>query len=141
MARLLFVAASAPLMLIGANYPGDKPLGNGPGEMTYPEEAAFPEEVPVTYRPCRPGPGDDRCIQLYERGVRSAYARWLRAHDAREARTEVAMGGPEEPVAPPRRRYRERDGHHRGDVSHRRHHRCEDDGPRDREYGDEARGM
>lgn len=24
------------------------------------------------YRPCAPGPGDDSCIQLYERGVRSA---------------------------------------------------------------------
>jgi hypothetical protein len=28
------------------------------------------EEVATTsYPPCRPGPGDDRCIQLYERGV------------------------------------------------------------------------
>jgi hypothetical protein len=32
------------------------------------------EEVTTTrattnYPPCRPGPGDDRCIQLYERGV------------------------------------------------------------------------
>jgi hypothetical protein len=23
----------------------------------------------IDYPPCRPGPGDDRCIQLYERGV------------------------------------------------------------------------
>ena len=142
MARLLFVAASAPLLLIGANYPGDKPVRPGPDEMSYSEEAAYPEEVPVTYRPCRPGPGDDRCIQLYERGVRAAYARWLRAHDAREARTEVALGGPEEPVAPaPPRHYRERHDHHRGDMSHRRHRCDREEAPRDHDYGDEARGM
>jgi hypothetical protein len=28
-----------------------------------------PEEATTEYPPCSPGPGDDRCIQLYERGV------------------------------------------------------------------------
>ena len=28
-----------------------------------------PEEAVSNYPPCQPGPGDDRCIQLYERGV------------------------------------------------------------------------
>ena len=145
MARLLFLVASAPLLLIGATQPGDKPGTPMPDEMAYAEEA------PITYRPCRPGPGDDRCIQLYERGVRQAYARWLRSHDAREDRTEVAMGGPDEPLAPSRgRRYHERGDHHRGEMSDRHHgremshrrHRCDrDEGPADREYGDEARGM
>jgi len=37
---------------------------------------AAAEAPQATYRPCQPGPGDDRCIQLYERGVRSAYAGW-----------------------------------------------------------------
>ena len=136
MARLLFVAASAPLLLIGANYPGDKPVGSEPAELAYAVEA------PVTYRPCRPGPGDDRCIQLYERGVRSAYARWLRTRDTREPRTEVAMGGPDEPVATSRSRgHRERHDRYRGDMSHRRH-RCDgDERPADHDYGDEARGM
>ena len=135
MARLLVLAASAPLLLIGATYPGDKPGAAS-------EDMAYMDEAPITYRPCRPGPGDDRCIQLYERGVRPAYARWLRAHDARGARTEVAMGGPEEPVAPSRpRRYHERGDHHRGDMAHRRHRCDRDEGPVERDYGDEARGM
>jgi len=41
---------------------------------------------------CRPGRGDDRCIQLYERGVRAAFAQWS------AGRSQVGMGGPEEPV-------------------------------------------
>lgn len=41
---------------------------------------------------CRPGPGDDHCIQLYEGGVRAAYAQWS------SGRERLAMGGPEEPV-------------------------------------------
>jgi hypothetical protein len=39
---------------------------------------------------CRPGPGDDRCIQLYERGVRTAFAQWSAGG------SENGMGGPEE---------------------------------------------
>lgn len=46
----------------------------------------------VGYRPCRPGPGDDNCIQLYEPGVREALASWTPRTEA------VAMGGPYEPV-------------------------------------------
>jgi hypothetical protein len=30
-----------------------------------------PEEAAADYPPCSPGRGDDRCIQLYERGVRA----------------------------------------------------------------------
>ncbi|WP_166036674.1 hypothetical protein [Sphingosinicella sp. YJ22] len=41
---------------------------------------------------CDPGPGDDRCIQLYEPGVRGAYAQWS------AGRERMAMGGPYEPV-------------------------------------------
>ncbi|MDB5667136.1 MAG: hypothetical protein JWL74_86 [Alphaproteobacteria bacterium] len=42
---------------------------------------------------CDPGPGDDRCIQLYEPGVRGAFAQWS------AGRENVAMGGPYEPVS------------------------------------------
>ena len=42
---------------------------------------------------CDPGPGDDRCIQLYEPGVRGAFAQWSAGRD------QVAMGGPYEPVS------------------------------------------
>jgi hypothetical protein len=52
------------------------------------------------YPPCRPGPGDDNCIQLYEPGVRTALAAWNRPtgglSDGDVA--AVAMGGPYEPV-------------------------------------------
>src|SRR5688500_9433467 len=78
MAKVLILALSAPLLLIGAAYPDKKP--GAPPEY-YPEDVeAGVAAAPVTYRPCRPGPGDDNCIQLYERGVRTAYSRWLRDH-------------------------------------------------------------
>jgi hypothetical protein len=34
-----------------------------------PLEEVAPVQSTTDYPPCRPGPGDDRCIQLYERGV------------------------------------------------------------------------
>lgn len=51
------------------------------------------------YPACRPGPGDDNCIQLYEPGVRTALARWTAPTGGLSDGTQVAMGGPEEPVA------------------------------------------
>jgi hypothetical protein len=118
MARLLLIVASAPLLLIGATYPGDKP-----DPMS--DDGAYMDEAAITYPPCRPGPGDDRCIQLYERGVRGAYASWLREHEGEGERSEVAMGGPMEPIA-----------HHP-----RRHHDEHADRCQDEDSGDEARGM
>jgi hypothetical protein len=35
-----------------------------------------PHPAAANYPPCDPGPGDDHCIQLYERGVRMALASW-----------------------------------------------------------------
>jgi len=35
-----------------------------------------PRPATANYPACRPGPGDDNCIQLYERGVRTSLARW-----------------------------------------------------------------
>jgi len=50
------------------------------------------------YPACRPGPGDDNCIQLYEPGVRTALAQWTAPTGGMSDGTEVAMGGPEEPI-------------------------------------------
>ncbi|MDQ4088630.1 MAG: hypothetical protein M3177_11575, partial [Pseudomonadota bacterium] len=90
MKRVLPLALAAPMLLIGAAYPDDKKEGYG--------AVGGPDPIaePITYRPCRPGPGDDRCIQLYERGVRASYARWLRNRGVEPERTQVAMGGPVE---------------------------------------------
>ena len=41
---------------------------------------------------CRPGPGDDRCIQAYEPGVKQAYDQWAMSA------SDTGMGGPFEPV-------------------------------------------
>jgi hypothetical protein len=52
-----------------------------------------PFEPVTNYPPCRPGPGDDSCIQLYERGVSQSMAM------SKGADPNVAMGGPFEPVS------------------------------------------
>lgn len=83
MQSLLILAFAGPLLLIGAAHPGSGAAGDG--------GAAAPAAA-AEYPPCRPGPGDDRCIQLYERGVRASYAEWRRSGDA--TATRVAMGGP-----------------------------------------------
>ncbi|HEY0012364.1 MAG TPA: hypothetical protein VGB79_05870 [Allosphingosinicella sp.] len=49
---------------------------------------------PRGYPACRPGRGDDNCIQLYERGVSADLAAW-KASDA----PAMGMGGPLEPAA------------------------------------------
>ena len=51
-----------------------------------------PIETATGYPACDPGPGDDRCIQLYEPGVHAALAAWKATDD------DVAMGGPFEPA-------------------------------------------
>ena len=54
------------------------------------------EEVATTsYPPCRPGPGDDRCIQLYERGVTGS------AQGCRLVRAACPGGGSAAAGAPP----------------------------------------
>ncbi|HWT13980.1 MAG TPA: hypothetical protein VN231_14595 [Allosphingosinicella sp.] len=107
--KLLALALATPLVLVGAAYPDDAKLA--------PEgyEGAEQATAPITYRPCRPGRGDDRCIQLYERGVRASYARWLRDRGVAEPRTQVAaVGGPiEDRAHHPRRRHAGSDEGHR----------------------------
>ena len=63
---------------VGMN--GDVAVDPAPGETSDTELAAHgelqgvggPVEAQSGYPPCDPGPGDDRCIQLYERGVTGA---------------------------------------------------------------------
>jgi hypothetical protein len=56
-----------------------------------------PRPADRNFPPCRPGPGDDNCIQLYEPGVREYLASWDRPTGGLQG-SETAMGGPYEPV-------------------------------------------
>lgn len=59
-----------------------------------------PQPAAQNYPACRPGPGDDRCIQLYETGVQARLASWTQPTGgfAGAAATQTAMGGPDEPA-------------------------------------------
>lgn len=81
MKKPLMLAGLSLFVLIGAAYPDAPKLTYAAAVMAGTTEVTGP-----TYRPCRRDRRDDRCIQLYERGVRTAYAEWLRDH---------GMGGPE----------------------------------------------
>ncbi len=94
---ILFAACGA---LAVAAKPGTPKLGYDSSVFGSPAERAWVQapEVAVTpagaYRPCRPGRGDDNCIQLYEGRVRAAYAP--------RAAARPAIGGPiEGPAAYP----------------------------------------
>jgi hypothetical protein len=61
--------------------------------------ATTPQPAAGNYPPCRPGPGDDHCIQLYEPGVRAQLASWDRPTGGlADGSATTAMGGPYEPV-------------------------------------------
>jgi len=57
-----------------------------------------PRPAAQNYPACRPGPGDDNCIQLYEPGVRVSLASWTQPTGGLADGTQTAMGGPYEPV-------------------------------------------
>lgn len=86
------------LASVGANAPKDGArlsYDPGVGGVGGPLETAAPAQPAASgYPPCRPGRGDDRCIQLYERGVRSAPPR-----TAAPRASGPAMGGPIEGIA------------------------------------------
>jgi hypothetical protein len=46
----------------------------------------------VEYPPCKKGVREDRCIQLYERGVKRSYQRWLAAHGRGGSQVAAAQG-------------------------------------------------
>jgi len=76
-----YKSAKTAAVVDTAGYPVDKSMAVG-----------GPDEASVDVWPaCRPGPGDDRCIQLYEPGVLTALA-------ALKSEANVAMGGPFEPA-------------------------------------------
>jgi len=100
MKKPLMLAGLSLFVLIGAAYPEPPKLNYAVAVMAGTTEVTGP-----TYRPCRRDRRDDRCIQLYERGVRTAYAEWLRDH---------GMGGPELRVTDRRER-----------LDHGRRHRGE----------------
>jgi hypothetical protein len=56
----------------------------------------------LEYPPCIKGVREDRCIQLYERGVRRSYQRWLAANGRPAAQTAAA--GPARAYRPCRSR-------------------------------------
>ncbi len=122
MKKPLVLALLSGLVLVGAAYP----------EAPKPADATTAEATATSYRACRRGdPGDDRCIQLYERGVRASYARWQAAHGSE--RIEVAAAEPR----------RERPARHMHRLA--ANERCASGGPdharHQDETGDDVRGM
>lgn len=112
MKKPLALAALSGLILVGAAYPAADRLG-------YDRDVASADGG-QRYRPCR-SRHDDRCIQLYERGVSTRYARWLRDGDPgfdQAVRYAVYQDGAE-------RRAAMRRGHHdrmAGDRHRHDHH-------------------
>jgi hypothetical protein len=130
MKKPLVLAALSGLILVGAAYP-DGGLDHEDQGVT---RADADEDAPRTYRPCR-SRRDDNCIQLYERGVRAAYARWLRNGDTgyeEAVRYAVADGRRygrhgrhdhgRDDMRRTHRNHFDGDGHHGGDDMHRGHH-------------------
>jgi hypothetical protein len=72
----------------------------GPLEADLAGASLAPQPATQDYPACSPGPGDDRCIQLYEDGVREQLASWNRPTGGLlDDQAGTAMGGPYEPVA------------------------------------------
>ncbi len=76
----------------GMGGPYEEVYGSGTVNLT-------PRPAQANYPPCDPGPGDDNCIQLYERGVRAQLASWNESTGGlADSGSATAMGGPFEPV-------------------------------------------
>jgi hypothetical protein len=76
--KSLIVIASALVLTVGAAT-SDR-LRYDSSVFADPVGPYGPRATRVEYPPCIKGVREDRCIQLYERGVRQSYARWLAAH-------------------------------------------------------------
>ena len=74
----------------------EEPLDVAPAPVTLAAVDPAPRPAAQHYPACRPGPGDDNCIQLYEPGVRTALAQWTARTGGLSDGTQVAMGGPEQ---------------------------------------------
>lgn len=106
MKKPLVLAMLSGLILVGAAYPDVQRSGHG--------RHAESTEGGQPYRPCR-SRRDDNCIQLYERGVRAAYARWVRDGDPGydEAVRYAVYQDRADRRAGEQRRHRERFAEHR----------------------------
>ncbi|MFN3944450.1 MAG: hypothetical protein ACK4K7_05935 [Allosphingosinicella sp.] len=79
-----------PSQWAGMGGPYEEVYGDGTVDLT-------PRPAQTNYPPCsRPGPGEDRCIQLYESGVRTQLSQWNQATGGLAGGAEVGMGGPYE---------------------------------------------
>ncbi len=76
----------------------EEPLDLAPTPEALAAAGIAPRPAAQNYPPCRPGPGDDNCIQLYEPGVRVALAGWTQPTGGLAGGEATAMGGPYEPV-------------------------------------------
>jgi hypothetical protein len=73
----------------GMGGPYEEVYGDGSINLT-------PRPATANYPPCTPGPGDDRCIQLYEPGVRTQLSQWNQPTGGLSGSAQVGMGGPYE---------------------------------------------
>lgn len=119
MRKSLIVVASALLFGVGAADVSNPKLGYDDevyAGLVHPDDLR-PRPARHNYPACRPGRGDDRCIQLYERGVRERLARWNRPTGGWNGNVRMAR-------AERRERWRARHhqrGAHARPVMHREH--------------------
>lgn len=76
----------------------EEPLDLAPAPAALAAADTAPRPAAQNYPACRPGPGDDNCIQLYEPGVQVALAGWTQPTGGLAGGDATAMGGPYEPV-------------------------------------------
>ena len=95
MKKSLIVIASALLLAVAGTSASrlryDSTVFGDSGD---PSGGYKPQAVQVEYPPCVPGVREDRCIQLYERGVRRGYQRWLAMHGRGDTRYASARSYP-----------------------------------------------
>jgi hypothetical protein len=119
MRKSLIVVASALLFGVGAADVGNPKLGYDDevyAGLVHPDDLR-PRPARRNYPACRPGRGDDRCIQLYERGVRERLARWNQPTGGWNGNVRMARAERRERW---RARQHQRAGHRRAAMHHDR---------------------
>jgi len=83
--------------MTGMGGPEDADLAEAPVTIAQADLTTRP--AAENYPACRPGPGDDNCIQLYEPGVSAELAAWTAPTGGlMNDQSATATGGPYEPV-------------------------------------------
>lgn len=90
MRKSLAIIASALLLAVAATVSGDR-LRYDSSVFADGQVSGGARPTRVEYPPCIRGVREDRCVQLYERGMRRSYQRWLAANGRGE---QVAEGRP-----------------------------------------------